>query len=86
MRDGGRVRASGHFELRLVRMPSYEYRTEVLTHGFMGRKEDELDRSELDKRLNALGADGWELEKLLTRMALHGEKDGHLLIFKRERP
>ena len=42
--------------------------------------------SEIDKRLNALGADGWELEKLLTRMALHGEKDGHLLIFKRERP
>jgi hypothetical protein len=51
----------------------------------MGRKEDELDRSELDKRLNALGADGWELEKPLTRMALHGEKDGHVLIFKRER-
>ena len=22
-------------------MPSYEYRTEVLTHGFMGRKEDD---------------------------------------------
>jgi hypothetical protein len=85
-RDGRRVRSGGQFDLRLVRMPSYEYRTEVLTHGFMGRKEDELDRSELDKRLNALGADGWELEKLLTRMALHGEKDGHLLIFKRERP
>ncbi len=33
----------------------------------------------------ALGADRWELEKLLIRMALHGEKDGHLLILRRER-
>ena len=66
-------------------MASYEYRTEVLTHGFLGRKEDELDRSELEKRLNALGAEGWEFEKLLTSMALHGEKDGHVLIFRRER-
>lgn len=66
-------------------MASYEYRTEVLTHGFLGRKEDELDRSELEKRLNALGAEGWEFEKLLTGMALHGEKDGHVLIFRRER-
>ena len=57
-------------------MPRYEYRTEVLTHGFLGRKEDELDRSELDKRLNALGADGWEFEKLLAHMALHGERTG----------
>ena len=56
--------------------------TDVLTHGFLGRKEDELDRSELDAQLNALGADGWEFEKLLIRMALHGEKDGHLLIFQ----
>jgi hypothetical protein len=63
-------------------MPNYEYRTEVLTHGLLGRNEDELDRSELDERLNALGADGWEFEKLLTRLALHGEKDGHLLIFR----
>ena len=36
------------------------------------------------KRLNELGAQGWEFEKLLTDMALHGEKDGHVLIFKRE--
>ena len=35
---------------------------------------------------NALGADGWEFEKLLPGMSLHGEKDGHLLIFKRQRP
>ena len=66
-------------------MPTYEYRTEVLTHGFLGRKEDELDRGEFEERLNVLGGDGWEFDKLFTQMALHGEKDGHLLVFKRER-
>jgi len=62
----------------------YEYRTEVLTHGFLGRKDEEFDRGEFEQRLNELGAQGWEFEKLLTDMALHGEKDGHVLIFKRE--
>jgi hypothetical protein len=62
----------------------YEYRTEVLTHGFLGRKDEEFDRGEFEKSLNELGAQGWEFEKLLTNMALHGEKDGHVLIFKRE--
>jgi hypothetical protein len=66
-------------------MPNYEYRTEVLTHGLLGRKEEELDREEFEARLNELGAEGWEFEKVLTDMALHHEKDGHLLIFKRER-
>ena len=65
-------------------MPTYEYTTDVMTHGFMGRKEEELDRKEFETRLNALGAEGWEFEKLLTAMNLHGEKDGHVLIFKRE--
>jgi hypothetical protein len=66
-------------------MPNYEYLTDVITHGLMGRKEEELDRKQLEERLNSLGAEGWELEKVLTHMALDGEKDGHLLIFKRER-
>ena len=65
-------------------MPTYEYRTDVITHGLLGRKEEELDRKEFEERLNALGAEGWEFEKVLTQMALHSEKDGHLLIFKRE--
>jgi hypothetical protein len=65
-------------------MPNYEYLTDVMTHGFMGRKEEELDREEFEQRLNALGAQGWEFEKLLTDMNLHREKDGHVLIFKRE--
>jgi hypothetical protein len=66
-------------------MPAYEYTTDVLTHGFLGRKEEELDRKEFEERLNRFGADAWEFEKLLTHMNLHGEKDGHVLIFKRER-
>ena len=65
-------------------MPTYEYLTDVMTHGFMGRKEEELDRKEFEQRLNTLGAEGWEFEKLLTAMNLHREKDGHVLIFKRE--
>ena len=66
-------------------MPNYEYRTEVLHHGFLGRKEEELDRKAFEARLNALGGVGWEFEKILTDIALHGEKDGHVLVFKRMR-
>jgi hypothetical protein len=64
-------------------MPGYEYTTAVITHGMMGRKSDEVDREELQKVLNAHGAEGWELDKLVLDSAFHGEKDGHLLIFKR---
>ena len=64
-------------------MATYEYRTDVLTHGFLGRKEEELDRKEFEERLNQLGQEGWEFEKLITHVALHGEKDGHVLIFQR---
>ena len=64
-------------------MSSYEYTTTVITHGFLGRKEDELDRAELERELNRMGAEAWELVKVMTGMALHGEKDGHLLLFKR---
>jgi hypothetical protein len=65
-------------------MASYEYRTEVLTHGFMGRKDEEFDRKAFEERLNSVGAEGWEFDKLIPNMALHAEKDGHLLVFKRE--
>ena len=60
-----------------------EYTTAVVTHGLMGRKSEEIDREELAKVLNEHGAQGWELDKLLTDVAFHQEKDGHLLIFKR---
>jgi hypothetical protein len=64
-------------------MPAYEYTTAVITHGLMGRKREEVDREELTALLNQHGAEGWELEKLVLDTAFHGEKDGHLLIFKR---
>jgi uncharacterized protein DUF4177 len=65
-------------------MATYEYRTEVLTHGFLGRKDEEFDRKEFEERLNTVGGEGWEFDKLIPNMALHGEKDGHLIVFKRE--
>jgi uncharacterized protein DUF4177 len=64
-------------------MPAYEYTTAVITHGLMGRKREEVDREELTSVLNQHGAEGWELEKIVLDAAFHGEKDGHLLIFKR---
>jgi hypothetical protein len=67
----------------VVSMASFEYTTTVLTHGFLGRKDEELDRKELDTNLNEMGAQGWELVKVLTDMNLHREKDGHVLLFKR---
>ena len=64
-------------------MPAYEYTTASVSHGLLGRKSDEVDRQELEKALNEHGAGGWELDKLILDVNLHGEKDGHLLIFKR---
>ena len=64
-------------------MSTFEYTTTVITHGLLGRKEDELDRGELERELNRMGAEGWEIVKVMTDMALHREKDGHLLLFKR---
>jgi hypothetical protein len=64
-------------------MSSFEYTSTVLTHGLLGRKDEELDREELHKSLNEMGAQGWELVKVLTDMNLHHEKDGHVLLFKR---
>ena len=64
-------------------MNRYEYATHVITHGLLGRKHDEIDRAELERELNRMGSDGWELVRVMPDMALHGEKDGHLLLFKR---
>jgi len=64
-------------------MANWEYRTTVITHGLMGRKEDELDREALDTLLAEHGSEKWELVKVLLQQNLHNEKDGHVLIFKR---
>ena len=61
----------------------WEYTTSVITHGFLGRKEDELDRGEFERSLNELGGEGWELATVFLDASLHREKDGHVLLFKR---
>ena len=66
-------------------MPAYEYATAAISHGLMGRKSEEIDRAELEALLNDRGAEGWELDKLVLDVKLHGEKDGHLMVFKRAR-
>ena len=64
-------------------MGKWEYTTSVITHGFMGRQADELDRKEFETSMNQLGADGWELATAFLDANLHREKDGHVLVFKR---
>ena len=62
---------------------TWEYTTDVITHGLLGKNREELDRAELERRLQQYGAEGWELVKVITDVAIHREKDGHLLVFKR---
>ena len=64
-------------------MPTWEYMTTVITHGFMGRQSDELNRKDFDQRLSELGAEGWELATVFLDVNLHREKDGHVIVFKR---
>lgn len=64
-------------------MTTWDYTTSVITHGFLGRKEEELDRAEFGRAMNELGAEGWELATAFLDVALHSEKDGHVLVFKR---
>ncbi len=66
-----------------VTMTKWDYKTIVLTGGFMGRHSDELRRDDLDQPFNALGTEGYELAWILMDQNLHGEKDGHVVIFKR---
>jgi hypothetical protein len=67
----------------LTPVTTWDYTTSVITHGFLGRKEEELDRGEFETALNELGAQGWELATVFLDAALHREKDGHVLVFKR---
>ncbi len=62
---------------------AWEYTTTVMTHGFMGRHKEEIKRSDIEAELNRLGAEGWELANIFFEVNLQGEKDGHLLVFKR---
>jgi hypothetical protein len=67
-------------------MTKWDYKTVVLTGGFMGRHKDELKRTDLETEFDALGREGWELTWILMDQSLQGEKDGHVVIFKRPLP
>ena len=67
----------------LAPVTTWHYTTTVITHGFMGRKEEELDRKEFETALSELGEQGWELATVFLDVSLHREKDGHVLVFKR---
>lgn len=62
---------------------TWDYKTVVLTGGFMGRKSEELDRPRLEQQFDELGRQGYEFCWALMDQNLHREKDGHVLIFKR---
>jgi hypothetical protein len=62
---------------------TWEYTTTVITHGFMGRQRDELNRKEFEEELARFGAEGWELATVFLDVNLHREKDGHVIVFKR---
>ncbi len=64
-------------------MTTWQYTTTVVTHGFMGRQSDEINRKEFEAELSRLGAEGWELATVFLDVALHREKDGHVMVFKR---
>jgi hypothetical protein len=64
----------------------WDYKTVVLTGGFMGRHKEELRRDFLEQQFDQLGAEGRELALVLMGQALHKEKDGHVVIFKRPLP
>ena len=63
-------------------MPKFEYRTEMLT-SMIGR--DKLRVDELDDVLRKFGDDGWELVSVSLDANVQGSRDGHLLVFKREK-
>jgi hypothetical protein len=63
--------------------PEWEYRTELLEHGFMGFGKEQVDMQKLQDRLDALGQDGWELVHVSWNHRVRRKHGGHLLIFKR---
>ena len=63
--------------------PEWEYRTELLEHGFMGFGKEQVDMHKLQDRLDALGQEGWELVHVSWNHRVRRKHGGHLLIFKR---
>ena len=63
--------------------PEWEYRTELLEHGFMGWGKEQVDLHKLQDRLDVLGQDGWELVHVSWNHRVRRKLGGHLLILKR---
>jgi Domain of unknown function (DUF4177) len=61
-------------------MIRFEYRTEVLT-SMVGR--DKLRVGDLEDTLRKFGDEGWELVSLALDADIRGDRNGHLLVFKR---
>jgi hypothetical protein len=63
-------------------VPKWEYETEVLST-MVGRDKVRID--DLDDTLRERGEDGWELVSITLEANLQGSRDGHLLVFKRQK-
>jgi hypothetical protein len=63
--------------------PEWEYRTELLEHGFMGWGKEQIDMHKLQERLDVLGEERWELVHVSWSHRVRRRHGGHLLIFKR---
>ena len=57
-------------------MQLWDYKTIVLTGGFMGRHKDELNRADLEKELDALGDDGSSLRGYCRRWRCKRRRTG----------
>jgi hypothetical protein len=64
----------------------WEYRTELLEHGFLGWRSEQVDLRVLQERLDTMGADGWELVHVSWNHRVRRKHGGHLLVFKRPKP
>jgi hypothetical protein len=67
-------------------VPEWEYRTELLEHGFLGWGSEQVDLRKLQERLDTLGPEGWELVHVSWNHRVRRKHGGHLLIFKRPKP
>lgn len=65
---------------------AWEYRTELIQHGFIGWRSEQVDLRKLQARLDELGEDGWELVHVSWNHRVRRTHGGHLLLFKRPRP
>ena len=68
---------------RAEERPAWEYRTELLEYGLFGWGKQQVDLQKVQERLDALGAEGWELVQVSWDHRVRRRHGGHLLFFKR---